>query len=1482
MKYLLIVLSFLSTLTAIGQATYRVEIGGRLPAGTNFSNNPPSANWGDGTTRVSTLGGGNGFFYEFRNFDRGSGDLDDNVFFEAVYPGSIFTSIRLSTDYSPAPCGNVPSPTNVTFPLANVILSPSSSSIGFNYCGAFVSAVAIPENMSITGPPNGAAVCAGSTINLQNGADGYPIEARNWSYLVSANNGFPQIGGRIPDFVETNEPGNPREIITSDRKSAEFTMVDLLGEDNIGNYIGATVQFYMGISSTIFSNKVITIEIDNCTPFLDDIYPTNTSCFDAEDGSLEVALASGLDRLENETLLLTVNFVTDEGFVIPEYNVDILSLSPSSNGQNTFSLSNLGPGTYEIDYQSYIDPDGSGGEDPYPNGLGIPFNFDILTPTEVQIDNVVVDQDPDCPGEFGIRTIQVSGGKDFKTGQYHFTKDGGLTWDVPADANSNAYTYNDLIPGSDYTFGGKLVFTDGSGECESDNRFDQTIPNIPNPITLAAGSGVSRQPSNAGATDGIIFSQVTNGLPNFIFELYAVSDPVNAISTTPAQAGRTHNFENLGIGSYFIKITDANGCSVNNESTPFELSAAAIPSIGTLSSNAPSCNGGTDGSISVDVSYPTATTFSFQLREGANVIRTGSIPAPPASQATSSTIAIENLVGGNYFIDVISASGDFTIPATVVSTNEIIVANPAAVNIDTFTPNAISCPGENNGSIALTLSGGTSYQYTHELIPAETDWIPLVGNIIENLSPGFYYLTIRNQNGCQSDRINNTQILIREPDPIDIDITTTPVLNSGGSQGSISLNIAGGTTPYTNFVWEKDNQPFVPSETSTNTNLVDLEAGSYRVTVTDSGNCSTISGDIVITEPQLSISSLTPAEVLCKGDATGSITATVSGIAPFNYLWERADGQAITSVNNATITGLSEGEYRLTLTDASTNPAVISTIVVTEPTIGLTAVATPTAATCFGANDGSIVINATGGTGNYTYSLNGGLFQTANTFPDLTANNYNLVAKDANDCEFTTTVVVGEPTPISFSVPITNNITAADGSDGSISLSVTGSSGNYTYNWVKDGLPFTPPTGSTDTNLVNLQAGTYELTVSDSTNPSCSATLIPSITLIQPGPLAIDNLAPTDVLCKGEATGSIAATVSGNGPFIYTWERVDGQPITSVNDATFTGLSAGEYRLRITDQSTNPEVSDTVIVGEPTLDLTAIATPTNATCFGANDGAIVINATGGTGTYTYSLDGIAFQTNNTFPNLIAATYNLIVRDANNCDFSTTVVVGEPTPITFSVPVTSNITAAGGNDGTISLSVSGSSGTYTYNWVKDGLPFTPPAGSTDTNLVGLQAGIYDLTVSDSAVPSCSATLIPSIALTEPGPLSIDNLIPTDVLCNGEATGSITAAVSGIAPFSFLWERTDGQALNSVDNATITGLGAGEYRLTLTDASTNPAVVGTVTVVEPTEGLTAVATPTDASCSGTDDGAISIIATGGTGAYSYSLDGIPFKRAIPSRD
>ena len=633
---------------------------------------------------------------------------------------------------------------------------------------------------------------------------------------------------------------------------------------------------------------------------------------------------------------------------------------------------------------------------------------------------------------------------------------------------------------------------------------------------------------------------------------------------------------------------------------------------------------------------------------------------------------------------------------------------------------------------------------------------------------------------------------------------------------------------------------------------------------------------ITLTEPgPLSIDNLIPTDVLCNGEATGSITAAVSGNGPFIYVWERTDGQAIVSVNSSTITDLVAGEYRLRITDQSTNPEASATVTIGQPALALEAVATPTDSSCSGASDGIVTINATGGTGAYSYSLDGFAFQTGDTFTGLTAGEYGLTVRDVNGCEFTVTAVVGEPIPITFSVPVSTNISASGGADGTIGLSVTGGSGAYIYEWTRDGLPFTPPDGSTDTELVGLQAGIYGLTVSDSANPSCSATLVPSITLTQPGPLSIDNLIPTDVLCNGEATGSITAAVSGIAPFSFLWERTDGQALNSVDNTTITGLGAGEYRLTLTDASTNPAVVGTVTVVEPTEGLTGVTTPTDASCFGANDGAVAIIATGGTEPYIYSLDGITFQADNIFTNLIAGDYNLIIQDANGCEFPTSAIVTEPNEIIVTTDLITNASIAGANDGAISISING--GTPLFETVWSG-----PNGYTSAleDITDLTAGIYTLEIRDANYVSDESGCYFSQEFTiiEPEALIISDIVPTDASCRDEANGSINTTVIGEDNLTFNWTMADGSPV-SVSNGTngedITGILAGSYIVTVSDGNST-VTSNSIVIGEPATNLTIQnINSTDSTCNGENDGTIQVLAIGGTPPYQYSLNGIDFQ-------
>ena len=138
---------------------------------------------------------------------------------------------------------------------------------------------------------------------------------------------------------------------------------------------------------------------------------------------------------------------------------------------------------------------------------------------------------------------------------------------------------------------------------------------------------------------------------------------------------------------------------MENESTPFELVAAPLPILGTPELTTPTCNGGNDGNVSIDVSYLTETTFFYELRDGATVVQSGNIP-----DTTTNTIYIGSLASGNYVLYVISAVGDFGTPETIVTAN-IAINDPDEVVIDSFTPNDISCFGANDGSISVSALG---------------------------------------------------------------------------------------------------------------------------------------------------------------------------------------------------------------------------------------------------------------------------------------------------------------------------------------------------------------------------------------------------------------------------------------------------------------------------------------------------------------------------------------------------------------------------------------------------------------------------------------------------------------------------------------------------------------------------------------------------------------------------------------------------------
>ncbi|MHC1732243.1 MAG: immunoglobulin domain-containing protein, partial [Bacteroidales bacterium] len=653
----------------------------------------------------------------------------------------------------------------------------------------------------------------------------------------------------------------------------------------------------------------------------------------------------------------------------------------------------------------------------------------------------------------------------------------------------------------------------------------------------------------------------------------------------------------------------------------------------------------------------------------------------------------------------------------------------------------------------------------------------------------------------------------------------TNVLCFGNSTGSATVTAANGTPGYT-YSW-------APSG-GTAATATGLAAGTYTVTVTDANNCST-SATAVITEPPAALTAAITAQtnVLCFGNSTGSATVTAANGTPgYTYSWAPSGGTA------ATATGLAAGTYTVTVTDAN-NCSTSATAVITEPPAALTAAITAqTNVLCFGNSTGSATVTAANGTPGYTYSWapSGG---TAATATGLAAGTYTVTVTDANNCSTSATAVITEP-PAALTAAITaqTNVLCFGNSTGSATVTAANGTPGYTYSWA--------PSGGTAATATGLAAGTYTVTVTDANNCSTSAT---AVITEPPAALTAAITAQTNVLCFGNSTGSATVTAANGTPgYTYSWAPSGGTA------ATATGLAAGTYTVTVTDAN-NCSTSATAVITEPPAALTAaITAQTNVLCFGNSTGSATVTAANGTPGYTYSW-APSGGTAATATGLAAGTYTVTVTDANNCSTSATAVITEPpAALTAAITAQTNVLCFGNSTGSATVTAANGTPGYTYSWA--------PSGGTAATATGLAAGTYTVTVTDANNCSTSATAV----ITEP-PAALTAAITaqTNVLCFGNSTGSATVtAANGTPGYTYSWAPSGGTA------ATATGLAAGTYTVTVTDAN-NCSTSATAVITEPPAALTITSISSNSPICQNETLNLTGVATGGTPGYSYSWSG-----------
>jgi gliding motility-associated-like protein len=658
----------------------------------------------------------------------------------------------------------------------------------------------------------------------------------------------------------------------------------------------------------------------------------------------------------------------------------------------------------------------------------------------------------------------------------------------------------------------------------------------------------------------------------------------------------------------------------------------------------------------------------------------------------------------------------------------------------------------------------------------------------------------------------------------------------GNSVGSITVNATGGTPPLT--------YSLSPGAVINTTGIfTGLPAGTYTISISDaSGTCTNTLTQIVAVSGSLS-GTATSTNASCPGVFNGSITVTpTTGNAPFTFSANGGPSQA-----SGTFTNLQPGTYTIVFTDATGCTGSVTRTI--SPGTLITGTATSTATSCSGAADGSITVTAGSGVAPYTYSIDGGAFQTSNIFTGVSSGSHAITIQDSRGCTVSISRTVTAGTSINGSI-FSTAVSCPGANDGTVTLVPNAIGGGVPpYQFRIDGGPlqatgiftgitaglhtvvFTDANGCSGTRSINVGAGASTSTGSSATNTSCPGSMDGTIT-ITPVAGATYTLNP----------GNISNTTG-----------------------IFTGLAAGSYTATFTIPPASCVGSVTpasIVIGAgPAIVGTASATGTS--CPTVNDGTITVATPPGPGT-TYTLNpGAVSNTTGIFTGLAPNSYTISFVTASGCTGSIA-----PNPVITAGPVLSstftqiNPVCANINNGSISITPQASSAApYSVTLTGPGGPFTL-SGNAPIVFSNLAPGTYNYSFSSAG--GCTGTGGP-VTLTSNIPIVVP-ATTTMPLCFGNANGTVTFSPSGgVAPYRF----SDNAGASYQTANSFTTLTAGSHIFRIQDAV--GCIKDTTIVLSQPTVLTATASNnTTAGCSN-NDGTIMAAAFGGTQPYAYTIAG-----------
>lgn len=860
-----------------------------------------------------------------------------------------------------------------------------------------------------------------------------------------------------------------------------------------------------------------------------------------------------------------------------------------------------------------------------------------------------------------------------------------------------------------------------------------------------------------------------------------------------------HAFADTGMYDVELVVTSAEGCT---DTTTQSIQVGSVPSASFTVANG--CEG--DATVFTNTSTIDAGTLTYSWNFGDSNTSTDENP--------SHTYAID---------------GTYTVTLTVTSDNGCEDSFTGSVEVYD-SPTALfsastECEGFATAFTNLSTGDGTlTHSWDFGDSNSSTDENPTH----TYAAAGDYtvVLTVTNDNSCVS---THTVVVTVNSLPT-VDFTFNDVCE-GTPTDFVNASDAG------TYAWD-----FGDSNSSTLEDVSHTYAafGTYDVTltVTDVNFCIN-SATQQVEVFDLPDFTLTPSEVLCYGEATGSIVANPQGTPSFPWDFSLNGG---TPQINDTFLDLPAGDYDVTVVDDNGCEFMVSTTI-TQPsdTLGID-VSALVDVLCNGESTGEINIMGTGGTAPYTYSVNAGTPQATGDFSGLPAGTHDIQILDFNSCVFDTTITLTEPDTLILGTTNTENLLCNGDFSGEIAVAGTGGVAPYEYNL--DGGAY-----SSDSTFIGLAAGDYVVGVLDANG--CTDTV--QVTLTEPGILMLSLLSLSDANCFGEANGSIEVGASSGTPdYQYSLDGVSFQ-----GSGLFEGLAAGTYTVTVMDANgCTAELTETIF--EPSL-LTIETNSVPVACFGELTGEIEIIADGGSPDYMYSIDeGATFEMNGgLFSGLVSGEYIAVVQDDNGCTASEGVVISQPAAafdLTASVEDALCLDSASGV-----VTLIGNGGTPTYTYSSDNSSFV-----SDNIFEGFAAGSYTLYAQD--VNGCADSV--AFVVDEPASsVEITSVLLNNPACPNEASGTASVTATGGTP-GYMYSGNAGNTFQA--SSIIEGLNGGNHLIVVQDVNGCTAT-DTITLVSPELLDIEVDTLIGVACEGDLNGEIHVVASGGTPSYNYTLNG-----------